>query len=468
MNSIIRALDRAKASLAYRVQESLLRRPTFRFLAELRASGDWTPQALETLQNSRLNSLLRTALAHSPWHAARIREAGLEARVIAGAATVADLRLLPTMDKQDARENLAQLVWREVPGGAFRYTTGGSSGQPLIFYYGRARQAADAACRMAARGWWGVQPGDREAYLWGAPVELDNIDRAKRLRDMAVNHLILNAFKMTPRRMDEYLAKLEAWQPRALYGYASSLAMLASHALNHASCPSLPDLKLVCTTGEPLLPQQRETISRAFAVPVANEYGCRDGGLVAHEAPGGQMRVMSEFMVVELLGPDGSPVPAGQPGEVVLTNLASFAQPFVRYRTGDVAVEVPGSPGPAAGIHALSRIEGRSTDFVVAEDGTVMHALALIYEIRKIDGVGEFKCIQHSLRELTVFVVPTKAWSNDSKASIIRGLGARLGGSVDIRLELVAEIPPELSGKHRYVVSHVPLDTTAAPKPPSA
>lgn len=462
MNSLFRGLNRARANLFYRAQESLLRRPTFRLLRELCSSASWTPEQLETLQGARLNTLLRTALAHSPWHAARIRAAGLEARVNAGAAGLDDLRRLPTMDKRDARENLEGLVWRNVPGGAFRYTTGGSSGQPLIFYYGRSRQAADAACRMAARLRWGVLPGDREAYLWGAPVELGSTDRIKRLRDRAVNHLLLNAFNMTTRRMDEYLATLEAWQPRCLYGYASSLALLAAHALSRRATPVLPDLALVCTTGEPLLPHQREVIASAFSAPVANEYGCRDGGLIAHELPGGLMRVMSEILIVELLDAGGRPVEAGEPGEVTVTHLCSFAQPFIRYRTGDVAVADLGTGSHVS--HGLREIKGRQTDFIIAADGTVMHALAVIYEIRGVEGVDAFKCIQRRPGELLVKIVPNGAWSDAAHRKIETGLRARLGARSEIALEIVSDIPPEASGKHRYVVSLVeaPLSGSAS------
>ena len=73
----------------------------------------------------------------------------------ASLSSLADLARLPRMDKADAAANRDNLVWRGVPGGAFQYNTGGSSGQPLIIHFGRARQASDAAGRMRARRWWG-------------------------------------------------------------------------------------------------------------------------------------------------------------------------------------------------------------------------------------------------------------------------------------------------------------------------
>jgi phenylacetate-CoA ligase len=123
----------------YRIQEAAMHRPTFAMLAEIERTQWLTRDGVETYQAQRLNQLLQTALAHSPWHAERIRAAGLEPAVWGGTLTLADLARLPTMNKRDARDNVEQLVWRSVPGGVFKYTTGGSSGEPLIFYFGRSR-----------------------------------------------------------------------------------------------------------------------------------------------------------------------------------------------------------------------------------------------------------------------------------------------------------------------------------------
>jgi phenylacetate-CoA ligase len=445
------------ARAVYRAQEAAVHRPTFAMLAEIERTQWLSRAGVEAGQAQRLNRLLASALAHSPWHAARLREAGLEAAVQAGAATLADLARMPTMDKRDARAHVEQLVWRNAPGGVFPYTTGGSSGEPLIFYFGRARQASDAAGRMRARRWWGVQPGEREAYLWGAPVELNKTDRIKTLRDRLVNQLVLNAFAMSPARMDDYLDALQAWQPRCLYGYASSVALLAAHAEARRRTLDLPKLRVACTTGEPLYPHQRELIARVFGAPVANEFGSRDIGFTAHEAPGGQMLLMSESHIVEVLDEAGRPVAPGEAGEAAITGLTSTAQPFIRYRTGDVLrlAKEPASGGQ--GLHVVAEVSGRQTDFVVAADGRVMHALAVIYVLRAVPGIAQFKCIQHALERMEVQVVPDAGWNETARHAVEAGLRARLGDALKVELRLLDAIPPEASGKHRYVVSHVAL-----------
>lgn len=445
------------ARSVYRAQEAAMQRPTFAMLAELERTQWLSREGIETCQMQRLNTLLASALAHSPWHADRLRTAGLDEAARAGALTLADLARLPTMNKRDARDNVEQLVWREVPGRVFQYTTGGSSGEPLIFYFGRERQASDAAGRMRARRWWGVEPGEREAYLWGAPVELNKTDRVKVLRDRLVNQLVLNAFAMSPERMDRYLDALQAWQPKCLYGYASSVALLAAHAEARQRALRLPQLRVVCTTGEPLYPHQRELIARVFGAPVANEFGSRDIGFTAHEAPGGQMLLMSESHIVEVLDEAGQPVAPGEVGEAVITGLTSGAQPFIRYRTGDV-LRLANEPAVGGrGLHVIAEVTGRQTDFVVAADGRVMHALAVIYVLRAVPGIAQFKCIQHALDRMEVQIVPDAGWHEAAGDAVVAGLRARLGETLNVELRMLEDIPPEASGKHRYVVSHVRL-----------
>jgi phenylacetate-CoA ligase len=445
------------ARSVYRAQEAAMHRPTFAMLAEIEHTQWRSREGIEAVQAQRLNRLLAGAWAHSPWHAARLRASGLIDAVQSGAVTLADLARLPTMNKRDARDNVEQLVWRGVPGGVFPYTTGGSSGEPLMFYFGRQRQASDAAGRMRARRWWGVAPGEREAYLWGAPVELNKTDRIKTLRDRLVNQLVLNAFAMSFERMDDYLDALQAWQPKCLYGYASSVALLAAHAEALQRKLNLPKLRVVCTTGEPLYPHQRELIARVFGAPVANEFGSRDIGFTAHEAPGGQMLLMSESHIVEVLNEAGQPVEPGEAGEAIVTGLTSAAQPFIRYRTGDVLRLAQDTAVGGQGLHVIAEVSGRQTDFVVAADGRVMHALAVIYVLRAVPGIAQFKCVQHALDHMEVQIVPDTNWSEAARHVVEAGLRARLGEALRVEIRLLHEISPEASGKHRYVVSHVPL-----------
>jgi phenylacetate-CoA ligase len=110
------------------------------------------------------------------------------------------------------------------------------------------------------------------------------------------------------------------------------------------------------------------------------------------------------------------------------------------------------------GLPLLEEIQGRTTDFVVAADGTIVHGLAVVYPIRDIPGIDAFKVIQHSREQITVQIVPGAGCKSDVEINITDGIKARLGQNVNVTIERLADIPRENSGKFRYIVSHVQIN----------
>jgi phenylacetate-CoA ligase len=214
-------------------------------------------------------------------------------------------------------------------------------------------------------------------------------------------------------------------------------------------------LKVAFVTSEKLYDHQRELIQRVFGCPVANGYGGRDAGFIAHQCPAGGMHLTYEDIIVEIVDTEGHVLPLGESGEIVVTHLATRDFPFIRYRTGDVGVLDTQRCSCGRTLPLLKEVQGRSTDFLVAKDGTVMHGLSLIYIVRDLPGMKQFKIVQESL-DLTRFQLVTDSTFDESLiAGIVRGAKARLGEAVEIQVERVAEIQPERSGKYRYVVSKV-------------
>ncbi|MGR9052258.1 MAG: phenylacetate--CoA ligase family protein, partial [Gammaproteobacteria bacterium] len=237
--------------------------------------------------------------------------------------------------------------------------------------------------------------------------------------------------------------------------YASSVALLARFAKETNRSISLPKLKVVCTTGEPLYPEQRHLISEIFQVPVANEFGSRDIGFTAHENRHRQMLLMSESIILEVLDQHGNSVKTGELGEAVMTGLCSEAQPFIRYRTGDMVKLASEPDKDGKGLHVIEEVVGRTTDFLVHQDGSIVHALAAIYVLRETPGVEQFKIIQHDIDQLEILIVTNSIWQNESTAIITEKFKSRFGDAADIVIRFDDEIAPETSGKIRQVVSKV-------------
>lgn len=440
---------RAVSGLIFPLQERLKRHDSVAWRRELERTQWLTPEQLRALQLNRLRRLLRRAATEVPHYQALFKRLGCASDDF---HDLADLRRLPLLDKAGIRAAGEGMKSRNAQGLA-RFNTGGSSGEPLIFFIGKERVSHDVAAKWRATRWWGVDFGDPEVVVWGSPIELGGQDRVKALRDRLMRTTLLPAFEMNEARLDGFLAQLQRIRPRMLFGYPSALSLIARHAVKRGVALSGLGVKVAFVTSERLYDEQRAVIQEVFACPVANGYGGRDAGFIAHECPHGSLHVTAEDVIVELLDKDGQPVPDGTPGEIVVTHLATPDFPFIRYRTGDVAVQSGKRCACGRGLPVLDEVQGRATDFVIAADGTVMHGLALIYVLRDLPGVAQFKVIQHSRVHTEVLVVPGPGWASAQVEAVRSGFRQRLGAQVQVEVNEVAQIPPEASGKFRYIVS---------------
>ena len=452
---------RLVADLIFPLQERLKGHDTVAVRRGLEASQWWSPERVAALQVERLRRLLGEA-AQVPYWQALFRERGFDPAAV---RSVADLQALPLLDKATIRAQGDAMKHPQAQGLA-RFNTGGSSGEPLIFYIGKERVSHDVAAKWRATRWWGVDIGDPEIVVWGSPIELGSQDRVRALRDGLMRTRLLPAFEMSDAKLDGFVREIQTMRPRMLFGYPSALSHIARHAAQRGQRLDNLGIQVAFVTSERLYDEQRTTISSVFGCPVANGYGGRDAGFIAHECPQGGMHLTAEDIIVELIGRDGRPVPTGQPGEIVVTHLATRDYPFIRYRTGDVAVLDDRRCACGRGLPMLREIQGRTTDFVVAADGTVMHGLALIYILRDLPGVQGFKIVQHSLDRTEVQVVPGPGFDAAQRVpQIVQGMQRRLGAQVQVQVQQVAAIAPEKSGKFRYVVSHVDAVAAGAGRP---
>lgn len=441
------------ANLLFPLQETLKKHNTLVIRKAMEESQWWSPEKLEQYRLERLRSLLLKVQKNVPYYRDCFTSLDFSPQNV---SSLADLNKLPLLTKTVIRTE-GDRMKSEVAKGLARFNTGGSSGEPLIFFIGTERVSHDVAAKWRATRWWGVDIGDPEIVVWGSPIELSAQDRLRHWRDRLMRTQLLPAFQMSEAKLDEFIATITRTRPRMLFGYPSSISLLARHAEKRGQSMSSLGINVAFVTSERLYEEQRDVISRVFGCRVANGYGGRDAGFIAHECPAGGMHLTAEDIIVEIVDRDGHVLAPGQLGEIVVTHLATSDFPFIRYQTGDMGALSARLCGCGRGLPILEEIQGRTTDFVVAADGTVMHGLALIYPIRDLPGVAAFKVIQHSLNHTEVQIVANGDYSPAVANSIQSGIQARLGKSVTVDVQEVAAIQPEKSGKFRYIVSHVPL-----------
>lgn len=443
---------RLVSDLLFPLQERIKKHTTVAVRQEMEASQYWPLEQLEDLRVQRLRDLLMHAKAHVPYYRDLFKRLGFDPQ---GMGSINDLQRLPFLTKADIRANTDAMKSDQAQGLA-RFNTGGSSGEPLVFFIGRERVSHDVAAKWRATRWWGVDIGAPEIVLWGSPIELSSQDRMRHWRDALMRTQLLPAFEMSAEKVAGFIDVIRRTRPAMLFGYPSAFAHIARHAEAHGIRLDDLGIQVAFVTSERLYDHQRELIERLFNCPVANGYGGRDAGFIAHQCPSGGMHLTHEDVIVEIVDAQGRVLPHGESGEIVVTHLATRDFPFIRYRTGDVGTldDRPCSCGRT--LPLLKEIQGRSTDFLVAQDGTVMHGLSLIYIVRDLAGVKQFKIVQESLDRTDILLVTDDRFDRANLAAIERGAKARLGQGVSVNVQLVGDIAPEKSGKFRYVVSKVP------------
>jgi phenylacetate-coenzyme A ligase PaaK-like adenylate-forming protein len=419
-------------------------------LRALERSQWWSREELERHRIESLRRLLMHAGAHVPYYRRLFGEIAFKPESV---AAVIDLEHVTPLKKQDVRIHQQELI-SEAAGPLKRSGTGGSSGEPLLFFVGKERIDHDVAAKWRATRWWDVDIGDRELVFWASPIELTTQDRLKALRDFVFRSRILPTTRLSEEDIDRYITEIRRFRPRMLFGYPSAISRIATHAEQCGLSLDQVGVKVIFVTAERLYEEQRLVMERAFGCRVANGYGGRDSGFIAHECTQGGLHISAEDIIVEILDKNNRAVPCGEAGEIAVTHLATKDFPFIRYRTGDIGVLETGECACGRRLPLIREIQGRSNDFVVAANGTVMHS-SVLNHIMRLAGISQFKVVQESLEVTRVQVVPGPGFRDSVLGEIERKFKECLGQSVQVPIEQTDAIAPEKSGKYRYIISHV-------------
>ena len=445
----------AVRSVIFPLQERLKGHSTFAMLREMEQDERRPAAELQELQQRRLRQFLKQAAVDVPYYCELFCERGIDGGT--------PIEKIPFLTKDIIRSNRERMKSRNA-GKVITFNTGGSTGEPLVFYLGPTRVSSDVAARWRAESWWGLGIGDREYVIWGAPIELNKQDRVRMLRDQVMRTRLFSAFEMSPEVMTRYLDEMFRAKAPRVFGYPSCIALLCEHARAQGRDLKKLGTKAVFVTAEYLWDHWRQTIAESFGCPVVNGYGGRDAGFLAQECPAGGMHITADRLLLEMIGEDGQPLPAGETGEIVVTHFDTPEMPFIRYRTGDMGALASKPCSCGRTLPLLERVEGRKTDFIVAPDGRIMHGLSVIYVLREIEGIEKFRIHQKGLTEFDIAIVRRANYDAGSETRIRQGLEKRLKAALTVDIRYVDQIPVAASGKYRYVISDVAATavTTAA------
>ena len=237
------------STLLFPLHERLKRHDTVALRRQMEEAQWWPADRLAAFQLQRLRDFLEDVAANVPYYRDLFVQTGFDPRQI---QSTADLQRLPLLTKTIIRANTDRLKHAHAQGLA-RFNTGGSSGEPLVFFIGNKRVSHDVAAKWRATRWWDVDIGDPEIVVWGSPIELGKQDQFKHWRDKLLRTRLLPAFEMSESNLDQFIATIRNVRPRMLFGYPSALSHIANHAQRRGVRMNDLGIKVAFVTSELLV-----------------------------------------------------------------------------------------------------------------------------------------------------------------------------------------------------------------------
>lgn len=417
---------------------------------------------LERVQQNRLKELVRFAKKNSPFYEERYQNTG-EEFCLEDLPPVSKPELMADFDRvvTDRHVTLKKIdefcadldhVGRMLDGKYLVFKTSGSTGNPAVVLYDQNCidvSSAVAAFRTFARR------EDYKAFM----------RHGKKTAGVFANYGFYLACgmsrylqlkmpgKQTKITVDvnapetQIIQELNSFDPAMLSGYPSNLALLA----DYDKLTIHPDI--VITGGELLTDAVRGKLADKFGCYVQTHYSCTEAGEIACECSEGHLHINEDWVIVEPVDQNNRPVGYGDLSDKVLvTNLANYIQPFIRYELTDRII-VHNEKCRCGKNTLWLEIEGRTDDTLLFENGVKIAPMSLYKILEEVKCIRRFQLIQTGPKQLELRLISDQKEEGfaEAKQELLAFLKSK--GVEDPEIVLSDQLPQAnpVSGKFKHI-----------------
>ena len=431
-----------------------------RFVA-LKANDHLSIDELMARQELARQAIVRGAMEHATFYPKFYGKVGFE---IGDIGKERWFDRLPVVTKKELREHFDEFIVPESRQFLKVSTTGGSTGTPTKTGYDGRIPEEVYSWRLQSR--FGVHPWDDHAYVW-RDTRTSKLAKFKNaVMWWPTRHLKLDASFLKDEAIADFLKKCAKVKPVLLQGYVGAITQVAQYVLEHDG-PRSPILtsgqesvspllgnwrpKVVWTTSAPLRPSNRVVIEKAFGAKVCDEYGSCECRWIACQCPECKgLHVNMEHVNIEFVDENNKPVPKGEYGRTLLTNLEDEVFPLIRYENNDRGRWLTEPCACGRTLPCIDSVKGRESESFVLPSGKTINGeyLTTIFDARP-ELVRGFRAVQHKDLSITIEYVP--AGSEEAIRDVLKGFASNIGNEVNFEFKRVEEIKHD-KGKLRFVV----------------
>ena len=415
-----------------------------------------SPDELREIQGAKLRVAVRYAYERIPFYRSKLDRIGLEPGDV---RSLEDLEKIPVTTRQEMVEDVAA----SPPWGSFTavddadwlargwqtFASSGTTGQPRVFRYTAFDRRLWAWSNARAMWAMGFRPGRDSALLafgYGPHVWLWGVHYALNLMGIP----LVTAGGLDSRTRARFV---DLYRPTILACTPSYALYLANVLRDLGIDPAATSIRSLFCAGEPgySIPSTRRRLEEIWQAELHEFYGCTEaapsaGGytcsaVVADKDGPVSTHLMGDTHIWETVAPDTlQPVPPGQRGLSVVTNLISEASPQLRFLVGDFTTLIDercacGRSHP----RALGGFLGRADDMLNIR-GVTLFPSAVEDAVRRVPGLGEeFQIVVSRRDELDVLTVQV-----EPRPEIAAEQRAELAGRVETEIISRCELRPEV------------------------
>ncbi len=319
-------------------------------------------EQLTQLQSKRLQETMQRA-SKTSYYKKLFEQLHIQPEKI---STLKDLQNIPPTTKEDLRSGFPYGFLATPLEEVVRlHSSSGTTGVPAIIYH--SVSDINSWSNLVARSLYGVGVRKNDIFQNMMSYGLFTGGLGMHYGAEKIGTLVIPIAAGNSKRQIWFLKNFQTTVIHIIPSYA----LLLSNLIKSEGLDSSRDLnlKIMLIGAEPHSEETRQRIEELYQAKAFNSYGLSEmnGPGVAFEcAYQNGLHVWEDAYFLEIVNPKTlEPCPAGELGEMILTNLNRQATPILRYRTKDLAYWID-EPCPCGRTHhRISRIQGRTDDMFI-------------------------------------------------------------------------------------------------------
>lgn len=363
---------------------------------------------------------------------------------------------LPLLNKDVMRQfALNDKKWLNKKEKYYFASTSGSSGNPFNFSKDLFSHTLTWIQVAHCYGCINVTLNDLQARFYGIP-STKVAGSIERVKDFVGHRYRFPILDLSDSALEAWIKIFSGKSYAYLYGYSYPLITFAKYLerTHRVLKEIVPSLKGAILTAEMCDYHERMIVEKAFGVPVCNEYGASEFGILGF-AKNEYWEIPQQLLMIEILDDQGNMLPFGTLGNITVTSLFNKGTPFIRYQTGDLGVM-----DVIDGRQVLTQLYGRREDMAVLPSGKKTPGDTAFYYVfkdfaAKYDVLIEYKIVQKNERLFDILYTAKRDFNKAEEDYLKRLCENSLEKDIAFRLLHMDEIDRTRMGKFRRFVSEV-------------